>query len=125
MSIHAVVVGHCGSDGELRVLPDGTEVLNFNVASNEGRGDKATTTWTRVAIFGKRAKSLSQYITKGKQVAVSGTLQNRSYETNGEKRMSLECRCSEIELLGSKDGGGRTQTSESAPADGAEEPLPF
>ena len=107
MGINCTVLGHVGGDGELRVLPDGTSVLNFSVASNEGKGDKSNTTWVKCALFGKRAGTLAQYITKGKMVSVSGSLSNRSYEKNGEKHYVLECRVNEFEFAGGPKGEGQ------------------
>jgi single-strand DNA-binding protein len=107
--INCNILGRVGGDGEIRVLPDGTSVLNFSVASNEGKGDKETTTWVRCALFGKRAGNLAQYVTKGKLVSVSGSLSNRSYEKNGEKHTALECRVNEFEFAGGKNDGAATQ----------------
>jgi single-strand DNA-binding protein len=105
--IAGVVVGRLGGDAETRDA-GGTPVVSFNIASDEyqGKGKDKLTTWVRVSYFGTRATAVASYLTKGKQIAVRGSLSLRPYESKGEKRVSLEMRADEVQLLGSKDDAG-------------------
>lgn len=104
------VAGQLGRDAELRSLPDGTQVLQFSVADSQGR-DKPTI-WWNCQLFGKRAASLQQYLTKGQSVAVSGNVTEREWKTKeGEPRKSMEIRVNDVALQ-----GGQRQQSEATPA---------
>lgn len=107
--IAATVVGNLGRDAELRDTSGGTAVLNFSVASNTKRNGEDSVTWVRCAIFGKRAESLAEYLSKGTRVACMGTLELREFEKRGGgSGQSLEMNCTDIELL----GGGRRDDEE-------------
>lgn len=74
------VVGYLGSDPEMRYMPDGTAVTNFNVATSRGWTDKATgqpvkeTTWFRISIWGRRAEAANQYLNRGSRVLIEGRI---------------------------------------------------
>jgi single-strand DNA-binding protein len=116
--ISATVAGNIGQDAEVREAGD-TSVVNFSIASN-GRSKVdgewvETTTWVRVAFFGARAQAVSQYLVKGKTVAVRGELSMRTFETKkGETRTSLELRADDVKLLGGKVGGGEAPAPKAA-----------
>jgi single-strand DNA-binding protein len=96
-------VGRIGKDAETRYTPKGDAVCSFSVAVDSGYGENKTTTWARVALFGKRAEALAQYLTKGQQVAVSGEVTLRQYKTkDGTEGSSLEVRAQDITLVGGK-----------------------
>lgn len=62
-----------GKDGDLRSLPDGSQVLNLALAFNYGKkaqDGKRATQWVDAAMFGERAAKLAQYMVKGQQVMV-------------------------------------------------------
>jgi single-strand DNA-binding protein len=97
--------GNLGDDAETRFTPSGAAVCNFSVAVTAGYGDKKTTTWVRCALWGKRAEGgLVPHLTKGTQVAVSGELSTREYESKGEKRTAVEVNVHDVTLLGGKTG---------------------
>ena len=116
-----IVVGYLGKDPELRYTPDGTPVCNFSVATTERRKDKSgefqdQTTWFRVSLFGRQAEVASQYLSKGRQIYVEGTLTQREYtDREGNTRTSLDVRGSDIQFIGPRgdEGGG---SSEARPA---------
>ena len=117
------LVGYLGRDPELRYTPDGTPVCNFSVATTERRKDKSgefqdQTTWFRVSLFGRQAEVASQYLSKGRQVYVEGTLTQREYtDRDGNTRTSLDVRGSEIHFIGSRgDEGGEPSEVRSAKA---------
>ena len=97
--------GNIGKDAESRFLPNGDPVVSFSVGVKSGYGEKSTTTWARCAMFGKRAESVSQYLTKGQLVGISGEVTLREWnDKEGQKRNSLEVRVNDLTLLGKKDG---------------------
>ena len=109
--------GNIGKDAESRFLPNGDPVVSFSVGVKSGYGEKATTTWARCAMFGKRAELVSQYLTKGQLVGISGEVTLREWnDKEGQKRNSLEVRVNDLTLLGKKDGQQSAQTRQQAPA---------
>lgn len=110
-------VGNLGKDAETRYLQSGDPVVSFSVGVKSGYGEKATTTWARCAMFGKRAESVSQYLTKGQLVGISGEVTLREWnDKEGQKRSSLEVRVNDLTLLGKKDGQHAAQPRQQAPA---------
>lgn len=82
----------------------GTAVANFAVAVKSGFGENEQTVWVDCALWGKRAEGgLVQYLTKGRQVVVSGEMGTREFEKDGEKRFVVTCRVSDITLVGKRD----------------------
>lgn len=79
-----------------------TSVVNFTVAVKSGYGDKETTVWVDCALWGNRADSLAPYLLKGQQVAVSGELGEREYESNGKSGKVVTCRVADLTLVGGK-----------------------
>lgn len=109
-------VGNLGQDAETRVTPKGDSVVSFSVGVQSGFGDKATTTWARCSMFGKRGEAVSPYLLKGQQVAVSGELSTREWnDKNGQTRTSVEVRVSEIQLVGKRDGQQQAAPRQQAP----------
>ena len=109
--------GNIGKDAESRFLPNGDPVVSFSVGVKSGYGDKATTTWARCSMFGKRGESVSQYLTKGQLVGISGEVRLREWnDEQGQKRSSLEVRVNDLTLLGKKDGQQAAQPRQQAPA---------
>ena len=107
-----ILVGNLGRDAEKRYTPGGAAVATINMATTEDWNDKAgqkqeKTEWHRVVIWGKTAESLTDYLTKGKQIYVEGRLQTRQWDDkDGIKRYTTEIRADRIVLL-SGGGGGR------------------
>lgn len=109
--------GNIGKDAESRFLPNGDPVVSFSVGVKSGYGEKATTTWARCSMFGKRGESVSQYLTKGQLVGISGEVRLREWnDEQGQKRSSLEVRVNDLTLLGKKDGQQAAQPRQQAQA---------
>ena len=106
-----ILVGNLGRDAELRNTPSGTAVATLNMATTEVWNDRngqkqEKTEWHRVIVWGKTAESLSEYLTKGKQIYVEGRLQTRQWDDkDGNKRYTTEIKADRVTLLGG--GGGR------------------
>lgn len=95
------IAGPLGKDAESRFLPDGSAVASFSVADSQGR-DKPTI-WWNCSLFGKRAESLAQYLTKGQAVTVSGTITEREYTNrDGIKVKAMDIRVADVALQGGK-----------------------
>lgn len=110
-------VGNLGKDAETRYLQSGDPVVSFSVGVKSGYGDKATTTWARCSMFGKRGESVAPYLVKGQQVAISGEASLREYtDKQGQSRASLEVRVNDLTLLGKKDGQQAAQPRQQAQA---------
>lgn len=104
------IAGQLGKDCEGRILSNGDAVTSFSVADSQGR-DKPTI-WWNCSLFGKRGEALSQYLTKGQSVTVSGTISEREWtDKDGHKRKSMDIRVADVALQGGKrDEPARTKT---------------
>lgn len=95
------IAGQLGKDAEIRYLADGTPILSFSVADSQGK--EKPTIWWSAQLFGKRAESLAQYLTKGQSVTVVGNVSQREYtDKDGNKRTSMDVRVNDIALQGGK-----------------------
>ena len=131
----AIIVGNLGKDPEVRYTASGEAMCNITVATSENWKDKATgerkelTEWHRISFFGKLAEICGQYLKKGSQVYVEGSIRTRKWtDKDGQERYTTEIRGDEMKMLGSKsDGGQRNQDSEPtdyAPAPAKNKPKP-
>lgn len=108
--LKATVVGNIGSEPQMQFTPNGHGLLRFSVASNyrtKGPGGewKDATEWVRVAVFGKRAETLSQYLVKGTRVYVDGRLEARPWtDRSGNVQAGLELTASDVEFVSSRNG---------------------
>lgn len=99
-----VVTGRIGKDAELRTTQSGQSICNVTVASDQGFGDKKTTNWFRVSLWGKRGQSLAPYLLKGGQVTVSGELEVGEWE--GKTQLNINA--SDVALQGGRKDGGQS-----------------
>jgi single-strand DNA-binding protein len=108
-----VLVGNLTRDPELKSLPSGSSVCSLRVAVNSRRKDE-TGQWVdkpnyfSVSVFGNQAESCSQYLSKGRPVAIDGRLDWREWQAqDGSKRESVEIVAESVQFLGSRgDTGG-------------------
>jgi single-strand DNA-binding protein len=107
----AILVGNLGKDPEMRYTAEGLAVANFNIATSDAWKDKNTgekkerTEWHRIVAFGKLGEICGEYLSKGRQVYVEGRLQTRSWEKDGVTRYTTEIVASEVQFLGTREGG--------------------
>lgn len=109
---NATFAGRAAGPAELRKTQSGQSSSNFSLAVDRPKrnGEKQDPLWIRVTLWGKLAETVSQFITKGKQLTVSGSVDLRSFETQGgEKRTDLTLNADKLTLLG---GGEKKQNSE-------------
>src|SRR6202012_4579900 len=108
-----ILIGNRGADPETRAMPSGTTVANLRVATSESWRDKTSgeqqerTEWHRVAVFGRLAEIASEYLRKGSQVYIEGSLRTRKWQDKqGNERYSTEIVGNEMQMLGGRGGGG-------------------
>jgi len=107
-----IVVGFLGKDPEIRFTPSGAAVCKFPVATSEKwidqQGQKQERTeWHNIVVWGKQAERCGQYLAKGRQVYVEGSIHTRNYDDrDGNKRYITEIKARDVRFLG---GGGRTE----------------
>ena len=108
-----ILIGNLGADPETRAMPSGTTVANLRVATSESWRDKQTgeqqerTEWHRVALFGRLAEIAGEYLKKGSQVYIEGSLRTRKWQDKqGNDRYSTEIIGDELQMLGGRGGGG-------------------
>ena len=113
MSVNKVIlVGNLGKDPEVRFTNTGSAVANFPIATSEQWNDRdgkrqERTEWHNIVVWGKQAESCGQYLAKGRQVYVEGSIRTRSYDDkSGVKRYVTEIVAQRIQFLG---GGGGTR----------------
>ncbi|MDE2779025.1 MAG: single-stranded DNA-binding protein [Chloroflexota bacterium] len=106
-----VIIGNLGRDPEMRYTPSGQGVTSFSVASNRryrtADGEqREETMWFNVNAWGRQAEICNQYLTRGSQVYVEGTLTTRIFTGNdGQPRVSNDVRMTEMQMIGSRGGG--------------------
>ena len=105
MSINRVVVtGNLTRDPELRRTQSGMAILSIPIACNDRRRNQQTGEWEDYAnyfdciVFGNRAESLGNILSKGMKVAIEGKLRWSSWERDGQKRSKIEVICDEVVL---------------------------
>ena len=103
------IAGRLGKDAALRRTQDGTAVLGFSVAVDDGYGQNKSTMWFDCSVWGKRAEALAQYLTKGTAVAVSGEFGTREHEG----RTYLTVRVDNVAMQG---GGQQRDAGATEPA---------
>ncbi|MFP4155117.1 MAG: single-stranded DNA-binding protein [Halothiobacillaceae bacterium] len=108
-----ILVGNLGVDPEVRYMPSGGQVTNIRIATSEQWRDKNTgenqerTEWHRVVFFGRLAEIAGEYLRKGSQVYVEGSLRTRKWQgQDGQDRYTTEIVANEMQMLGGRGGGG-------------------
>ena len=127
-------IGNLGKDPDMRYTASGDAICNFSIACSESWKDKATgekkeqTEWVRISFFGKLAEICGQYLKKGSQVYIEGSLRTRKWtDKDGQERYTTEIRGDEMKMLGSRQGmcapaGGGGGGYDSEPTDYAPAP---
>lgn len=109
-----ILVGNLGADPEVRYAPSGAAVTTISVATSEQWTDKQSgqkqerTEWHRVKFFGRLAEIAAEYLRKGRQVYIEGSLRTDKYtDRQGIERYSTDVIANEMQMLGGMgDGGG-------------------
>ena len=114
-----ILIGYLGQDPEIRYMPNGGAVANLTLATSESWRDKQTgemrekTEWHRVVIFGKLAEVAGEYLKKGSQIYVEGSLQTRKWtDQSGQDRYTTEVVVNvggSMQMLGGRGGDAASQ----------------
>lgn len=109
-----IIIGHLGNDPESRQFSNGGSVTNISVATSEQWTDKQTgekreaTEWHRVSLFNRLGEIAAQYLRKGSQVYIEGSLRTRKWQDqNGQDRYTTEIRADQMQMLGGASGGAQ------------------
>ena len=111
-----ILVGNLGRDPEMRSFPSGDQIANVTLATTDKWKDKQTgdmrehTEWHRLVFNGRLAEIAGQYLRKGSQVYVEGSLRTRKWtDQSGVEKYSTEIRADQMQMLGSRQGMGGPQ----------------
>ena len=120
-----ILVGTLGKDPELRYSQAGAALCSVSVATNESWKDKngeqqERTEWHRVKFFGKLAEIAGEYLKKGGQVYIEGSLRTEKYtDKQGVEKYSTDIIANEMQMLGGREGMGEPSQDEGGGYDSA------
>ena len=127
-----IIVGNLGADPEVRHTSGGSTVTNLRIATSDQWTDKQSgekqerTEWHRVVLFGRLAEIAGEYLKKGRQVYVEGSLRTDKYtDKEGIERYSTDVIANDMQMLGGNGGEGdgqqRRRPSSGQPQRGAQQ----
>lgn len=106
-----ILIGNLGRDPEVRYMPSGSAVANVTLATSEQWKDKQSgdqqerTEWHNVVFFGRLAEIAGEYLKKGMQIYVEGSLRTRKWQDkNGQDRYTTEIVANDMQMLGTRSG---------------------
>lgn len=127
----AIIVGNLGGDPETRYSAGGAAITTINVATSEQWKDKQTgeqqerTEWHRIKFFGRLAEIAGEYLKKGRQVYIEGSIRTDKYtDKEGVERYSTSIIGNELQMLGGNPEGGQRSQTRSAPVRQESAPPP-
>jgi single-strand DNA-binding protein len=107
-----IIVGNLGADPEMRSTGSGLSICSFSLATSESWTDKQSgekqerTEWHRIKMFNRLAEIAGEYLKKGSQVYIEGSLRTDKYtDKQGVERYSTDIIASEMQMLGGREGG--------------------
>ncbi|MBM0108248.1 single-stranded DNA-binding protein [Steroidobacter sp. S1-65] len=108
-----ILVGNLGADPDTRYMPSGKAVTNIRIATSESWKDKQTgdqqerTEWHAVVLYDKLGEIAAEYLRKGSQVYIEGSLRTRKWQDKeGKDRYTTEIIAQNMQMLGGRGGGG-------------------
>lgn len=122
-----ILMGNLTRDPELRSTPNGQSVCSFSLALNRSYKNASSGEWVEatdyvdIVAWGPLGERVAQYLSKGRPALVSGRLQSRNWEQEGQKRSKVEVVANDVTFLGSRDGGGAPSGGEEPAASSAKE----
>lgn len=118
-----IIIGNLGRDPETKYMPSGDCMTTIAVATTETWKDKQTgekkesTEWHRITFFGKLAEIAAQYLNKGSQVYVEGSLRTRKYtDKDGVEKFATDIKADEMKMLGGRAEQQQAPARQAAPA---------
>jgi single-strand DNA-binding protein len=122
-----IIIGNLGRDPETRAMPSGTSVCNLNIATSESWKDRQSgeqqerTEWHRVVMFNRLAEIAAEYLHKGSQVYIEGSLRTRKWQDKqGVERYTTEIVANEMQMLGGRGAGAGAGAAPAAESGGRE-----
>lgn len=101
-----LLLGRLGKDPDVRAMPDGTAVASFSIATsmitNKSGEKKEYTEWHRCVAFNKAAEIVRDYLKKGNQVFIEGSLRTRKWDDKGIERYTTEVVVGRLTMIGGK-----------------------
>lgn len=104
-----ILIGHVGTDPEVRYMPNGNAVATVSIATTESWKDKQTgerqdrTEWHRVVFFNRLGEIIGEYVRKGSKVYIEGSLRTRKWQDQqGQDRYTTEIVANDLQMLDSK-----------------------
>lgn len=127
-----ILVGTLGADPDMRYMPNGKGVANIRIATNESWKDRETgdrkerTEWHTVVMFDKLGEIAGEYLRKGSQVYIEGSLRTRKWQDKeGKDRYSTEIVAQNMQMLGGRSQGATKQKEAPPAADDFGDDIPF
>jgi len=135
-----ILVGNLGANPEMRFTQGGQAVANLRIATTERWTDKngqkqEATEWHRVVVWGKQAEIVGQYLTKGRQVFIEGSIRTRQWQDQqGQKRYTTEIVARNVQMLGGRGERPGDEVAATVPPDesattdfgnGPDDDIPF
>jgi single-strand DNA-binding protein len=118
-----ILVGNLGADPDTRYMPSGKAVTNIRIATSESWKDRTTgdqqerTEWHTVVLFDKLGEIAAEYLRKGSQVYIEGSLRTRKWQDKeGKDRYSTEIVARDMQMLGGRGGAGASGSAEPRPS---------
>ena len=103
-----ILIGRLGKDPEIKYTPSGAPMAKFSLATHEVFKDRSgeqqkRTEWHNIVAWNKLAEICGEYLTKGKQVYIEGSIRSRQWEDQaGNKRTAYEIVARDMRMLGSR-----------------------
>ena len=107
----AIIMGRLTADPELRQTPSGVSVARFTVAVDRGyakQGEEKKTDFINVVAWRNTAEFFCRNFSKGKMIAVQGSIETGSYEKDGVKRNTFEIKADNVSFCGDKNEQSNT-----------------
>ena len=130
-----ILVGNIGADPDRRSTQGGTTITTLSVATSESWKDKQTgekkerTEWHRVKLFGKLGDIAADYLAKGRQVYIEGSIRTDKYtDKQGVERYATDIIANDMQMLGGASGGVKSSQKRSPEHSGEnfkEDDIPF
>lgn len=117
-----ILIGRVGRDPEIKYTPNGNAVAKFSLATDEIFKDRngeqqRRTEWHNIVAWNKLAEICGEYLTKGKQVYIEGSIRSRQWEDqSGNKRTAYDIVARAMQMLGSKADSERAASAPSRPS---------
>ena len=104
------LIGRLTRDPEVRYTTgqNQTAVARFSIAVNDGYGENERTSFINIVVFGRQAENCERFLSKGRQVGITGRIQTGSYEKDGRTVYTTDVVASRVEFLGGGDGASRS-----------------